>query len=447
MLCNCSRGHGRQDHEFFISLFGHAPLGPTEMSAQSGPLSQNPALFAPHSIHPCSWLIAIAFWLAGGFIKSGLGNRIAYGIVKLFGKTTLGLTYSLVLAEGLLAPAIPSVAARAGGIFFPLAKALCLACGSDPENGTEKVMGSYVMKVRSSCPDPPSTPSMPCHLEPQDLGIGNVHAMDMLEDHAIIVLPANSSAIGLRPSLRVFASLQVCFQATCISSAMFITAMAANPLAVNLAAETIGETISWGTWALAGIVPGAFCLLTMPLLMYILYPPEKKDTPNAPIEAQKQLDQLGPMSTDEKLTAMAFAVTVGLWIGGTAIGVNAVAAALVGLTILLVTGVVTWKQCLSNNGAWDTLTWFAALIAMASHLNKFGFIPWFSEQVWRSSLLLLAAHSHPFNGACLARFIFFKHHHQWMPSVSESYAHHALAAKVSNQQVFFDEVSAESPEC
>lgn len=265
------------------------------------------------------WLIAIAFWLAGGFIKSGLGNRIAYAIVSVFGKTTLGLTYSLVLAEALLSPAIPSVAARAGGIFFPLAKALCLACGSDPEKGTESQMGAYVMKV--------------------------------------------------------------CFQSTCISSAMFITAMAANPLAVNLAAEAIGETISWGTWALAGIVPGAFLLLTMPLLMYVLYPPEKKDTPDAPVEAKRQLEALGPMSTDEKITAFAFAVTVALWIGGSAIGVNSVAAAIVGLTILLVTGVVSWKQCLSNNGAWDTLTWFAALIAMASYLNKFGFIPWFSEQV------------------------------------------------------------------
>ena len=78
------------------------------------------------------WLIAIAFWLSGGFIKSGLGNRVAYQIVAAFGKTTLGLAYSLVFAEALLAPAIPSVAARAGGIFFPLVKALCLACGSDP---------------------------------------------------------------------------------------------------------------------------------------------------------------------------------------------------------------------------------------------------------------------------------------------------------------------------
>ena len=44
-------------------------------------------------------------------------------------------------------------------------------------------------------------------------------------------------------------------------------------------------------------------------------------------------------------------------------------------------GVVSWKQCLSDNQAWDTLTWFAALIAMAAYLNKFGFIAWFSDKV------------------------------------------------------------------
>ncbi len=90
---------------------------------------------------------------------------------------------------------------------------------------------------------------------------------------------------------------------------------------------------------------------------------------------------MGPMSTDEWITAAAFAITVALWIGGPAIGVSSVAAALVGLTILLVTNVTTWKACLGNGPAWDTFTWFAALIAMASFLNKFGFISWFSTQV------------------------------------------------------------------
>ena len=215
---------------------------------------------------------------------------------------------------------------------------------------------------------------------------------------------------------------------------MFITAMAANPLAVNLAAAE-GINISWGLWAQAALVPGVICLLTVPLILYALYPPgalrvfavclfgcvvlfcgrrcycvrgmqrslltshpnnkqtnkppqkqkltttETKDTPDAPEAAKKELAKLGPLSRDEKITAAAFAVTVALWIGGGSIGVNSVAAATVGLAVLLVTGVVSWKECLNNNAAWDTLTWFAALIAMAAYLNKFGFIPWLSKSV------------------------------------------------------------------
>ena len=230
----------------------------------------------------------------------------------------------MVFAEALLAPAIPSLAARAGGITFPLAKALCVACGSDPADGTEKKLGSYIMKT--------------------------------------------------------------CFQCTCVTSAMFITAMAANPLAVNLAAEAIGTTISWGQWAMGGIVPGIICLLTVPMILYVLYPPEVKDTPDAPAIAKAELAKLGPMSRDETITAGALGITVAMWVAGGSFGINSVAAAVVGLSIMLVTNVVTWKQCLNQNEAWDTLTWFAALIAMAAHLNKFGLIPWFSEQVRRRSV-------------------------------------------------------------
>ena len=78
---------------------------------------------------------------------------------------------------------------------------------------------------------------------------------------------------------------------------------------------------------------------------------EMKDTPDAPKSAKKELEKLGPLSLDEKITSGAFAVTVGLWIFGASIGINAVAAALLGLTILLVTNVVKWKDCLGK--VWD----------------------------------------------------------------------------------------------
>lgn len=139
-----------------------------------------------------------------------------------------------------------------GGIFFPLAKALCLACGSDPEKGTAKKIGSYLMLT--------------------------------------------------------------CFQTTTVSSAMFITAMAANPLAVNLASSA-GINISWGTWALAGLVPGLISLVSVPLILYALFPPEVKDTPDAPAAAKKELDKLGPLSLNEKITAGGW-----WWVGGEVVG-------------------------------------------------------------------------------------------------------------------------------
>ena len=165
------------------------------------------------------------------------------------------------------------------------------------------------------------------------------------------------------------------FQTSTITSGMFITAMAANPLSVNLAAAAIGQTITWGQWALAASVPGLICLVAVPLILYVLYPPEVKDSPEAPVKAKEELEKLGPMTSDEKIMAAALSVTVALWIFGSKFGIGAVAAALVGLSTLLITGVITWKECLAEGPAWDTLTWFAALIAMAAYLNKYGLIP------------------------------------------------------------------------
>lgn len=72
---------------------------------------------------------------------------------------------------------------------------------------------------------------------------------------------------------------------------------------------------------------------------------------------------------------------MGLWVLGGMLGVDSVSAAILGLSVLLITGVVTWKECLAESVAWDTLTWFAALIAMAEYLNKYGLISWFSQTV------------------------------------------------------------------
>ncbi len=50
-------------------------------------------------------LIIVAFLIARGVIKSGLGRRIAFMIIKRFGKSSLGLSYSVIAADMFISPA------------------------------------------------------------------------------------------------------------------------------------------------------------------------------------------------------------------------------------------------------------------------------------------------------------------------------------------------------
>jgi DASS family divalent anion:Na+ symporter len=281
------------------------------------------------------WLIVLAFFIARGFIKTGLGSRIAYLFVRLLGKRTLGLSYGLIATDLVLAPAIPSNTARAGGVVFPILRSLAKAYGSDPEDGTERKIGAYLTTAA--------------------------------------------------------------FQGTVITSAMFLTAMAANPLAAKLAAD-LGVEITWGGWALAALVPGLVSLAVIPYLLYKLYPPEIKETPEAAAMAKAELKKMGPMKRQEWIMLGAFVLLLVLWIFGTQLSVHSTTAALVGLAVLLLTNVLTWKDVQNETGAWDTLVWFAALVMMATFLNSLGLIPWFSEMMggyvdgvpWLPAFLILS---------------------------------------------------------
>lgn len=90
------------------------------------------------------WLIVISFFFARGFVKTGLGDRVATYFVKWLGKSTLGLSYGLALSETLLAPAMPSTTARAGGVFLPIIGSLSLSSGSKPKDKSASKLGAYL---------------------------------------------------------------------------------------------------------------------------------------------------------------------------------------------------------------------------------------------------------------------------------------------------------------
>lgn len=265
------------------------------------------------------WLIGISFFIARGFIKTGLGNRIAYLFIRAFGKSTLGLAYGLGLADLVLAPAIPSNTARGGGIIYPIMKSMAMNFGSDPsKEETKKKVGSF--------------------------------------------LTLN------------------CYYLNLITSAMFLTGTASNPMCQKFAAD-MGANISWMNWAIAGFVPGVVAFIVTPLVLYKIYPPELKKTGDAPKIAAEKLREMGKLTLPEKLMLLTFFILLFLWITGDLFTIDATTTAFIGLSILLLTSVLTWDDVKSEKGAWDTIVWFAVLVMMASSLNTLGFIGWFSDLI------------------------------------------------------------------
>ncbi|AXV41297.1 sodium:sulfate symporter family protein [Staphylococcus sp. M0911] len=290
------------------------------------------------------WLIAMAFFISRGFVKTGLGRRIALQFVKLFGKKTLGLAYSLVGVDLILAPATPSNTARAGGIMFPIIKSLSESFGSSPKDGTERKMGAFLIFTE--------------------------------------------------------------FQGNLITAAMFLTAMAGNPLAQNLAEKTAHVHITWMNWFLAALVPGLVSLIVVPFIIYKMYPPTVKETPNAKQWAENELANMGPISIAEKFMTGIFIVALALWVTGSLIHVDATLTAFIALALLLLTGVLTWKDILNETGAWNTLVWFSVLVLMADQLNQLGFIPWLSQLIAHS----LHGLSWPIVIVLLILFFFYSHY-------------------------------------
>lgn len=270
------------------------------------------------------WTIAMAYMLARGFVKTGLGRRIALLFVRRFGKKTLGLGYSMSFIDLVIAPATPSNTARSAGVVYPIIESLSHTFKSSPEDGTERKIGSYLVYNE--------------------------------------------------------------FQSNTITSSLFVTASAPNVAAAGLAAAN-GVHISWFGWLAAAIVPGLIALLVVPWIVYKMYPPEIKETPDAHDWADKQLSKMGKMKRSEKIMLSIFILALALWMVSSFVpAIDSTWVAFLGTALLLLTGVLTIKDVLGENGAWNIVIWFSILIFMASQLsNPNGVIPWLQNTI-KSSL-------------------------------------------------------------
>jgi divalent anion:Na+ symporter, DASS family len=255
-------------------------------------------------------LIVVAFLIGRGVVNSGLGHRIGYLLVRLFGRSSLGLSYAMIATDALIAPAFPSNTARSG-VLYPIVYSLAETNGSMPWEDSRFELGAFLMMT---------------------------------------------SMVGLG-----------------LSSGLWLTAMAANPVGVAMLAER-GLEITFLSWFLASSLPTISCMLLVPWVLYKIFPPRQKSTPEAPRRAAQKLAELGPMSTHERVTLATFVGMVLGWGLAGLLGFDATAIAFLGLAVLMLGGVFTLDDLKSSGDALETLLWFGILYTLSTQLNQLGFM-------------------------------------------------------------------------
>jgi L-tartrate/succinate antiporter len=264
------------------------------------------------------WLIFSAFMFALGYQKTGLGKRISLLLIRLLGKSTLGLGYAIAFSDAILAPFMPSNTARSAGTIYPIASNIPPMFDSTPDNEPRK-MGAYLHWVGIS--------------------------------------------------------------ATCVTSSMFLTALAPNLLAVDMIQKSVGITIGWGDWAKIMIPAMLPLFILTPWLGYLLFPPTLKHSPEAPTWAAEELRKMGSISSKELMMLGYAILALIFWIFGKQLHVNSTVAAVFVLTLMVLTRIITWEDVITNKGAWNVLVWFATLVAMAAGLKKTGVLDWVGNMI------------------------------------------------------------------
>ena len=290
------------------------------------------------------WLVLAAFFISRAMIKTGLGHRIALIFVRLIGKKTLGLGYSLVFTDFILASFIPSAAARSGGIILPIARSVTETYDSRPEDGTEARLGTFLMTMLYQC--------------------------------------------------------------EVILCATFLTGQASNVIIAGFARQQSAIDLNYTVWFVSAIVPALISLTVIPLMIYRLYPPEIKETPHAVTFAHEELEKLGALSRQEKILLVVFVVVVILWITTKFHGIDPTVIALVGISALLITGVLEWRDIINETHAWEVFIWYGGLVMMATALGETNIPTLFANAV----ASVTAGWSWPVALAVLALVFFYAHY-------------------------------------
>lgn len=286
------------------------------------------------------WLVFCAFHIGKAVEVSGLGKRIALHLVSLMGKTPIGLATSFCFAEFLLAPFIPSNSARGGGVIAPIVTSV----------------------------------------------------IDVI----------NAENVG-SPELNAFL-IMVAAQANLVSSSIFLTGQAPNPLVSEKAYHALHIRFGFMQWLTGSFVPGFITLLIIPFILTFLLKPKAYQSDVLIETIHQRLDSLGSLTWREWKLITVLLTCLTLWSTEGHTGLNNALIAFLAIVVMILADIITWDDISKNTKAWDTLFWLGGFVVIAEQLSYLNVTDWLGNKV---SLILINNSFTPFQSTIALSMIYF----------------------------------------
>ena len=168
-----------------------------------------------------------------------------------------------------------------------------------------------------------------------------------------------------------FVLFNICY----VSAFCVLTGSNGNFLILGFAPEDQAAKFTWLYWLLMCVVWLVIMVLLSILFVIIFMKPEQPITVSKDTVRQR-LEELGPMSKDEKFCVAVLVCAVALWITESYHGIGTVVVAWAALLAMMVRGLFTSKDI--SRLPWQFFMFLAGLLGMADYMGSSGVSEWFS---------------------------------------------------------------------
>jgi sodium-dependent dicarboxylate transporter 2/3/5 len=133
--------------------------------------------------------------------------------------------------------------------------------------------------------------------------------------------------------------------------------------------------LPFANWMVFGFPLAIIMLIVTWKLLGWIFPPEVEGIVGGKETLHKSMSVMGPISKQEKITAVILFFTIGLWVTTGITGLDSYSVALIGAALYFISGVIDWKDA-QEGVDWGLIIFFGGALSLGAALLNTGAAAW-----------------------------------------------------------------------